>query len=141
MFLDVADNTEDGFSHVILPMNKYTDIPLIRNTVTLDRSGVLSCIMDHYNSPRCVESKYHVKFYDRYGKDCLAAQKLLRLLLLLPCISTLTVIRLDTCILLTTACLVVCKYYLNYFLLVSQFWLVLLPNPFKSSFLPRGAWQ
>ena len=38
--LDVADNTGDGFSCVILPVNKYTDIPITRNTVTLVRSCV-----------------------------------------------------------------------------------------------------
>ena len=50
-------------------MNKYTDIPLTCNHVTLLRSVVLSRIMGHYNSPRCVESKYHVKFYDRHGNE------------------------------------------------------------------------
>ena len=69
MFTDVADNTEDGFSYVILPVNKYIDIPLTRNLITLFMSLVLSRIVGPYNSPRYVESKDHVKFYDRHGNE------------------------------------------------------------------------
>ena len=69
MFPDVADNTEDGFSYVILPVNEYIDIPLTLNPVTLVMSVVLIRIVGSYNSPHCVGSKDHVKFYDRYGNE------------------------------------------------------------------------
>ena len=39
-FLDVADNTGDGFSYVILPVQSYKDIPTNTQPITLVRSVI-----------------------------------------------------------------------------------------------------
>ena len=39
-FLDLAENTGDNLSYVLLPVNNYCDIPLRHNPVTIMRSVV-----------------------------------------------------------------------------------------------------
>ena len=56
IFLDLVENTGDNFSYVILPVNKYCDIPLRRNPVTLVRSVVRSRDIMSSDTPNCVES-------------------------------------------------------------------------------------
>jgi len=64
-FLDIAENTGNGFSYVILPVNNISDIPTARNPVTLVRSVVRKRDLSVDTAPRCVQTREGFKFYNR----------------------------------------------------------------------------
>ena len=68
-FLDLAENTGDGFSFLILPAETYEDIPLHKRPVTLVRSVVRPRLMD--DSPTAVQSLTppSFTFMNRLGED------------------------------------------------------------------------
>ena len=75
-FLDIAENTGDGFSYVILPVNNISDIPTARNPVTLVRSVVLKCDLSVDTAPRCVQTREGFKFYNRNDVELLGDEEL-----------------------------------------------------------------
>ena len=57
-FLDIAENTGDGFSYEIIPVLLIKDIPIRRNPVTLVRSVVRQrSLVTSDDVPRCVKSR------------------------------------------------------------------------------------
>ena len=75
-FLDIAENTGDGFSYVILPVNNISDIPTTRNPVTLVRSVVRNRDLSINLAPRCVETREGFKFYNRDNVEILGDEEL-----------------------------------------------------------------
>ena len=68
-FLDLADNTGDNFSYVILPGTTYSDIPLTNRPVTLVRSVVRGRDMDSEEVPMCTFNDEEFVFKNRHGTD------------------------------------------------------------------------
>ena len=64
-FLDVADNTGDGFSYKILTAVVYSDIPLGCHTVTLIRSVVSIRNWDSLLESYCRRTDDKLPFYDQ----------------------------------------------------------------------------
>ena len=66
-FLDITDNTGDGFSYEILPVKDVKDIPLQRNPVTLVRSVVRSRNLDSLTIHSCRVSPIGFQSFNRDG--------------------------------------------------------------------------
>ena len=64
-FLNVAENTGDGFSYVILPVKDYSDIPTDSSIQTIVRGVVRTRdISSTSPPPRVVEEGCNIRFYD-----------------------------------------------------------------------------
>ena len=70
-FLDIADNTGDNFSYVVLPVKYLNEIPVHCRPITLVYSVVRSKLVDSSDSPTCVESPEGFEVYNRHGEDFL----------------------------------------------------------------------
>ena len=68
-FLDVADNTGDGFSYKLLPVADYADISCRRKPTTLVRSILCSQEMSSSLEPNCVSHGDYLQFYTRDGSE------------------------------------------------------------------------
>ena len=68
-FLEIANNTGDGFSYEILPVYTANKNPKHHNLVTLVRSMLRSRALDPTHVPSCVESQAGFKFYNRSGDE------------------------------------------------------------------------
>ena len=69
-FLDLVDNTRDGFSYELLLVLCHKDIPYRRNLVTLIWLVVSPCDSDTSDDvPKYTESSYGFKFYNRNGDE------------------------------------------------------------------------
>ena len=76
--LDIAENTGDAFSYVLLPVRSYVDIPTLRNPTTLVRSVVRTrdiAITDAI-PPRCVQTVTGFAFYNEAGEVLLGEDTL-----------------------------------------------------------------
>jgi hypothetical protein len=75
-FLDIAENTGDGFSYEILPVLLIKDILIHRNPVTLVQSVVRQrSLVTSNDVPSCVESHNGFKFYNRNGDELLGTEE------------------------------------------------------------------
>ena len=75
-FLDIAENTGDGFSYEILPVLLIKDIPIRRNPVTLVRSVVRQRnLVTSDDAPRCVKSLTGFKFFNRNGDELFGTEE------------------------------------------------------------------
>ena len=68
-FLDLAENTGDNVFYVILPVNKYCNIPLHPNSVTLVRSVVRSRCIVSSDAQSCIKSPKGFTFYNTHKED------------------------------------------------------------------------
>ena len=75
-FLDVEDNTGDGFSYTILPVRTYADIPL-RRPITLVRSVVRGRDYSSTSAPRCLADDVGFKFLTHDGVELVGEDELL----------------------------------------------------------------
>ena len=75
-FLDLADNTDDKFSHVVSPVKEWSDIPLHRRPVTLVRSMVRGCKMDSTDEPTCCKRSDGFKLLNRHGDELFGKEKM-----------------------------------------------------------------
>ena len=76
--LDIAENTGDAFSYVLLPVRSYVDIPTLHNPTTLVRSVVRTrdiAITDAI-PPRCVQTVTGFAFYNKAGEVLLGEDTL-----------------------------------------------------------------
>ena len=76
-FLDMAENTGNNFSHVILPGKSYSDIPLDTCHVTLVRSVVRSRDIDLVHIPSCVRNTDGFRFMNQTGNKLIGDTDLL----------------------------------------------------------------
>jgi len=75
-FLDIADNTGDGFSYLVLPVKSYNDISSARNPVTLVRSVLRKRDLNSDDAPRCTRTEDGFKFTNRDGEELLGEEEL-----------------------------------------------------------------
>ena len=78
-FLDIADNTGDGFSYRILPAADYSDILLGRRPVTLIYGVVSVRDLDSPLEPHCWQSKNGLLFYNRKEDELVGNTELIQL--------------------------------------------------------------
>jgi hypothetical protein len=74
-FLDIADNTGDGFSYEILPVKDIKAIPLRQNPVTLVRSVVHNRNVASSTIPTCRVSPIGFQFYNRDGIELFGTEE------------------------------------------------------------------
>lgn len=74
-FLDIVDNTSDGFSYEFLPVKDIKDISLRRNPVTLMRSVVRSRNLASLAIPTCRVSPIGFQFYNRDGIELFGTEE------------------------------------------------------------------
>jgi len=75
-FLDLADNTGDGFRYVLLPVQSYSDIPL-RRPITLVRCVVRCRDYISDDAPRCISDDEGFKFFNKKGDELFCNDELL----------------------------------------------------------------
>lgn len=68
-FLDMAENTGDNFSYVILPVEKYSAIPLDTRPVTVVCSVVRRHDIDSDHVPLCIRDTKGFKFMNQKGDE------------------------------------------------------------------------
>lgn len=74
-FLDITDNTGDGFSDDILPVKIIKDIPTQRNLVTLVRSVVRSRDISSNDAPSCRVTPICFQIYNGYGIELCGSEE------------------------------------------------------------------
>jgi hypothetical protein len=74
-FLDIVDNTGDGFSYEILPVKDIRDVSLRRIPVTLVRSVVRSRNIASLTIPTCRVSPIGFQFYNRDGIELFGTEE------------------------------------------------------------------
>ena len=75
-FLDLAENTGDGFAYVILPVKDVKDIPLGHNSTTLTRCVVQAIDLNCLDVPICQEEHDGFHFYKFSGKEIFGSEEL-----------------------------------------------------------------
>ena len=69
LFLDLADNTDDYFSYVVLPVKDWPDILLQRRPVTILRSVVRSRKINSNDEPTCCRTLDSFMVSNRHGDE------------------------------------------------------------------------
>ncbi len=77
-FLGIAQGTGDGFSYIILPVDKLSDISETRNPPTVVRSVVRSRSLSELetDAPRCVDTRSGFRFENRLGDELFGSEEL-----------------------------------------------------------------
>ena len=75
-FLDIADNTGDTFSYIVLPVKYWNEILVHRYPTTLVRSMLRSRIIDSPDSPTCVNSPEGFKVYNRHREELFGTEEM-----------------------------------------------------------------
>ena len=74
-FLDIADNTGDGFSYEILPVKLIKNIPTYRNPVTLVRNVVRLRDLESSEVPKCTRTQDGFIFTNRSGDELFGSEE------------------------------------------------------------------